>query len=220
MIPSIDPARLNCPMVLLDDVVQILTGSDLDSTPNARLTSELEKRTVARILPVQSQFHRHPGIQECLTEEILCRFNIPVLPQPEVGRAALLVHGSIQITPLSPDANVGLFLPSGFPNAARKMNPTLLEFRHETPHPAEHGSVRKFNPTLCHHLHEIPIAQFVAYVPADIEDGNLAVEMPILKKGIEAARERHDRPQVKVRSVYAPNALNAVAPIPNSHTAT
>jgi hypothetical protein len=26
-------------MVLLDDVVQILTGSDLDSTPNARLTS-------------------------------------------------------------------------------------------------------------------------------------------------------------------------------------
>jgi hypothetical protein len=175
---------------------------------------------VAGILSVQGQFHRRPGIQERHTEEILCRFNIPLLTQPEVDRTALLVHGSIQITPLSPDADVGLFLPSGFPNAAGKMNPTLLEFRHETLRPAEHGSVRKFNPTLGHHLHEIPIAQFVAYVTANTEDGNLAVEMPILKKSIDAARGRHDRLQVKVRSVYAPNALNAAAPIPNSHTAT
>ncbi len=60
------------------------------------------------------------------------------------------------------------------------------------------------------------IAQFVAYVPAYAEDNNLAVEMPILEKGIEAARGRHDRLPVKARSVYPTDGPDVVAPEPEN----
>jgi len=53
----------------------------------------------------------------------------------------------------------------------------------------------KLNPALGHHLDQIPIAQLVAYVPANAKDNNVAVQVPILEKGIEAARGSHDRLQ-------------------------
>ena len=90
-------ARLDRPMVLLHDVIQLLTGSDLDPAPNLRLTTQLEEGAVAGIVPIRGHLHRRPGSQESLPEERLGCLDIAVLAQPEVDRSAVLVHGSIQI---------------------------------------------------------------------------------------------------------------------------
>jgi len=56
------------------------------------------------------------------------------------------------------------------------------------------------------HLDQIPIAQFVAHVPVYALYNDVAVKVPILEKGIEAARESHSRPRRRTRLIYAPNA--------------
>lgn len=39
---------------------------------------------------------------------------------------------------------------------------------------------------LGHHLDKIPVAQLGAHVPAHVQDGDLAVKVPVLEKRVEA----------------------------------
>jgi len=139
-------ACLNRSMVLLNDVVQIPAGSNLDPVPPLGLTPQLEECAVAGIVPIERHSHRGASGRECFPEGRLRCLDIAVLTQPEIDGPATLVHSALKVTPLPSDANVGLVDTPGLPDGTGKAHPALFEFWHEALYPAEHRSVSKLNP--------------------------------------------------------------------------
>jgi len=87
-----------------------------------------------------------------------------------------------------------------------KTHTAVFELCHDSPHPAEHRIINTLYLVLGRHLDQIPMAQFVAHVPVYALYNDVAVKVPILEKGTEAARESHSRPRRPTRLTYAPNA--------------
>ena len=89
--------------------------------------------------------------------------------------------------------------------------------------------MRQRNAAIGEHLDQAPVAQLVADVPADAENDDLPIELPILKEPLETARAGHNLLHWAIGAVYAAspsrlcctrsrksaaNAASAIATVP------
>jgi hypothetical protein len=91
-------SSLDGSVILLDDVVQILAGSNLDVAPKEGFTTQQPERPSARDMPIERDFAGTATVVGChgFSEEGLGSSDTPVWPEQEVDRPPLLVHGPIQ----------------------------------------------------------------------------------------------------------------------------
>jgi hypothetical protein len=100
---------LDRPMVLLDDVVEVLAGSHFHVAPDWMLTPQSPQRALTRHVTVKGNVARTARMRsECLAEERLCRGDAAVGSQQEVDRLAPLVDGAVQVVPTTADRDIGL----------------------------------------------------------------------------------------------------------------
>ena len=116
---------------------------------------------------------------ERLAKECLRSFDASRLTELEVDRAALLVHGAIEIAPTAFDQNVSLVNAPRPTDRARETTPALLELGDVTLHPAHDGRMGYADPALSHHGNQIPVAKLVADVPPHAQNDDLRVELAI-----------------------------------------
>jgi hypothetical protein len=100
-----------------------------------------------------------------------------MLAQEEVHRWTGLVHGSIQVLPLALHFDVGLVDTPGMTHRAGILAPALFEHRNELQHPAHDRGMSHGEPALSHHLHKVPVAEFVADIPAHAQGDDEPVEV-------------------------------------------
>jgi hypothetical protein len=112
-----------------------------------------------------------------LGEELLGH-GIPLPREIEVERGATGVYGSIQVLPVSGDANVGLIHPPGGPGPFQFRPDSTVQFRTIVLHPAPDRGVIDAQTSFHHHLLQVSIAQRKTKVPPNREDNNLVGEVP------------------------------------------
>ena len=109
-------SSLDRAMVLLNDVVEILTGAHLHVAPLRVLPSQQPQRSMTRNMTVQPHLAR-PSRQirrKRLTKERLRRSNTTVTAKQKIDRLSLFIHSPIQVVPFSSNGDVCLVdLPGG-----------------------------------------------------------------------------------------------------------
>ena len=114
---------------------------------------------------------------ERLAKECLRSFDASGLTELEVDRAALLVHGAIQIAPTALDQNVSFVNAPRPTDRARETTPAFLELGVVTLHPAHDGRMGYADPALSHHGNQIAVAELLGDVPAHAQNDELRVEL-------------------------------------------
>ena len=186
--PRLDPA-----VVLLDDVVQVLTGAHAHIPPLHVLSPQLPQCGAARHVTIQRDGTRKAvSIRgERFAEERLRRCDSAVATQQKVNRLPVLVDGSIQVVPLSPNADVRLVGAPRPADASPEPVPALLELRYETQRPSKDGRVRQIHTAFGHHLDQIPVGEAVTDVPAHTEDDDLGIKPSLPVDPVPLNRLRH-----------------------------
>jgi hypothetical protein len=93
-------ASLDCPMVLLDDVVEVLAGSNFYVAPERMLSAQSPQSAPTRHVAVEGNFARSAWMRrKCFAEEHLRCGGPTVASQQEVDGLALLVDGAGQVVP-------------------------------------------------------------------------------------------------------------------------
>ncbi len=161
-------ASLDCPMILLDDVVQIFAGPHFDVTPARMLSAQQPRCAPTRHMTIGSHFAWGAWSvrRERLAKECLCGRNSTVAAEQEIDGLALLVDRAVKVVPLRSDGDARLIDSSRRANGSRESVPALLELRNETSDPPKDRRMRDFDAALGHHLHKISIRQPVGDVPA------------------------------------------------------
>src|SRR5882672_9103567 len=99
---------LDRPVVLLDDVVEVLAGPNFHFAPDWMLSPQSPQRAPARHMAIDGDLPRSTWVRsERLAEERLRRGDAAVGSQQKVDRLALLVDGAVQIVPAASNWNVG-----------------------------------------------------------------------------------------------------------------
>ena len=87
-------------MVLLDDVVEVLAGSDFHAAPDRMLSPQSPQSAPTRHMAIDGDLPRSTWVRsECSAEERLGCGDAAVGPQQEIDRLALLVDGALQVVP-------------------------------------------------------------------------------------------------------------------------
>ena len=189
-------ASLDRPMILLNDVVEILASPHVQVPPTGVLTPQQPQRatsrdvTVERHLPWDARSVR--GMR--LTKERFRGIDSTVTAQQKSYRLAVLVDGSVKIVPLGFDRDVRLIDPPRRADESREPVPTLLEPRDVPRHPSKYRRVRDLHAALDHHLHEIPIRQPIRDVPAHAQLDDGGVEGPLAVNRVTGYRLRRSAP--------------------------
>jgi hypothetical protein len=147
---------LDRPVVLLDDVVEVLAGSNFHVAPDRMLSPQSPHSAPTRHMAVESTFARTARMRgSCLPEERLCCGDATVGSQQEVDRLALLVDGGVQVVPAAMDGDVSLI---HTPRSADRSSETvraLRELGHVSDHPSHDGRVRHSDAAIGHQLDEV-----------------------------------------------------------------
>src|SRR5882672_12738331 len=99
---------LDRPVVLLDDVVEVLAGSNFHFAPDW-ISPQSPQRAPTRHMAIDGDLPRSTWVRsECSAEERLGCGDPTVAAQEEVDRLALLVDGAVQVVPAAMNRNVGL----------------------------------------------------------------------------------------------------------------
>ena len=152
-------ASLDRPMILLDEVVQILVRPYHHVAPAWMFASQQPQRATTGNLTIERHFARHAwqGGRERLAKERLRSRDSSIASKQEVDGLAMLVDSSVQVVPLRLDLDLRLIdAPRGADRLGEPM-PALLEFRHIPRNPTKDRRMRDVHAPLGHHLHQVPI---------------------------------------------------------------
>lgn len=171
-------------MVLLDNVVEILTLPDRDGCRVSRIVVGNRGRVTATLI------HRHL-LRESLSpnrlvEERLGRVPIATRRLQEVNGVTFLVHGAIQVLPLSFQSYVSLIHP---PASAHRLLPPpklLFKLRGILDDPAVKGRMIDSHAVLLHHLFQLAVTDRVGNIrllatsnqKSTISDGRVRSQQP------------------------------------------
>src|SRR5271156_3574193 len=174
-------ASLDRPMILLDDVVQVLAASRLDVSPAQVLPAQQPQRSMARYVSIERDLARHAGrfCRTSLAEERLSRCDAAVGAKQKIDCLAVLVDGAVQVMPLALDRDVSLIDSPGGPNRFGEPSPPLLVLRYVAGYPSKDCRVGNLDAALGHHLHEVAIGKPIRNVPPYAELDNVGIEGPL-----------------------------------------
>src|SRR5882672_1540282 len=126
---------LDRPVALLDDVVEVLAGSNFHLAPERMLSRQSPQRAPTRHVAVEGNFARTARMRsECLPEKRLCRGDAAVRSQQEVNGLALLVDGAVQVVPTTTNRDIGLVHTPRSADGSSETVPSLFELGHVSDH--------------------------------------------------------------------------------------
>ena len=194
-------ASLDHPMILLDDVVQVLAASDLDVCPAPMLPAQQPQRSMARYVSIERDLARHAGRLggKSFAEERLSRCDAAIGAKQKIDCLAVLVDGAVQVMPLALDRDVGLVDSPGGPNRFGEPSPPLLELRYLASYPSKDCRVGDLDVALGHHLHEVAIGKPIRDVPPYAELDNVGIEGALVVHRVTSDRLRHPAPLIRSR---------------------
>ena len=194
-------ASLDHPMILLDDVVQVLAVSDLDVCPAPMLPAQQPQRSMARYVSIERDLARHAGRLggKSFAEERLSRCDAAIGAKQKIDCLAVLVDGAVQVMPLALDRDVGLCDSPGGPNRFGEPSPPLLELRYLASYPSKDCRVGDLDVALGHHLHEVAIGKPIRDVPPYAELDNVGIEGALAVHRVTSDRLRHPAPLIRSR---------------------
>ena len=101
-------SSLDGSVILLDDVVQVLAGSNHDVAPEERFTAQQPESPPARDVPIERDLARTVALvcRDSLAEEGLDSGDSAVWAEQEVDGVTLLVDRPIQVEPRAPDLHI------------------------------------------------------------------------------------------------------------------
>ena len=154
---------LDAAMILLDEVVQILRGAQLCAFRQQAVGSHLVYCSMGCCIAVESnRVRRVAFMHNRLLEEGLRCGHIPSSAESEVNGLPSLVHGPVEIGPLTAYLDVGLIDSPRTTSGSAKTVPPLDELWCIPPDPAQDRRMRKMQPAFGHHLDQITEAELVA----------------------------------------------------------
>ena len=117
------------PVVLFNEVVQVLAGSDSHSLGKFARLLHFPHCAMRCRIGVQRDLRRLTRVLHRTPEKGLCRIHIARSAQEEIDGPAGLVHGPIQVDPASANLDICLVGPPGSADRPSVSAPALLEFR-------------------------------------------------------------------------------------------
>ena len=159
------------PMVLLDDVVEVLRLTHLNRHAAVGLNA-YDGGPIGAAL-IDGDLLGHAVQVDRAFEKCPRRGVVPFGAKQKVDRVADLVDCSVQVLPLAADLDVGFVHPPAI--ADRQLTPAThrREHRQHLHRPAMDRRVVDRHSTLGHHFFEMPQAQRVRHVPANAHQHDL-----------------------------------------------
>ena len=150
-------SSLDGPMVLLDFIVELLAGSDLDLAPEESLTAQQPEGSPARDVAVECDL---PGTAaevggHGFAKEGLSGGNTPVGAEQEIDRLALPIDRAILVKPFPTNLDLRFIDPPGTASRSAPSVPALLKYRDETLDPAPDRRGIEIQTAVGHHLGKI-----------------------------------------------------------------
>src|SRR5262245_15601686 len=128
-------------MILLHDIVQVFTGSDLHTPRHAAGEFQFTNGPMRSGIRIESNDPRRSIVSDCFAEEAFGGGHIPSFAQQKVDGLPVLVHGSIEIGPTTSHLYICLITSPGAVNRSSIAVPALFELRNITLHPAQNRRV-------------------------------------------------------------------------------
>ena len=100
-------ARLETPMVLLPDVVEILPGAHPGTAPSRMFAPKQPQDAMRCPICIKGDDSRRPIVAKRLAKELLRGLDVAMLAQAKVDRPTVLVHSAVQVNPLTSDFDLG-----------------------------------------------------------------------------------------------------------------
>ena len=171
---------LDSPVILLDDIVQVMTLTHDDVFPPVVLSTQPAQRQMTRSVPIQRDLARPPGRggRKRLAKESHCRSDSTSCLKQGVDRFALLVDRAVQVARLRSGTTIGLVNAPGRTNTLRPAVPPPLVLRYVLEDPSHGRGVRYVYVALRHQSDEIAITQAVGEIPANAGLDDIAGEPP------------------------------------------
>jgi len=166
----------HAPVVLFDQVVQVLARSDQHSLGEFACRLPFPDCAMRGSLGVQRDLRRFAPVLHCMAEKGLGRIHSAISTQQEVHAPPGFVHSPIQVDPASANPYLCLAHPPGSAHWTSVSAPALLQFRHITLDPSQHRCGRERAASIRHHNPYVPQTQFETRVPANAEDDDLPIE--------------------------------------------
>src|SRR5215471_10025974 len=138
-------------MVLFDQVIKILAGSDLHSPRKFPIFLHLPHRPMGCCIGVRGDLRRFTRVLHRSAEKALGRIHIPLSAQKEIDRSPCLIHRPVEVDPMSADLYIRLIHPPGSADWPSITLPPLLEFRQVMLDPTENRGVGQRNAPIRHH---------------------------------------------------------------------
>ena len=164
-------APLDCPMVLLDAVVEIFGLADLDR----RLTISIDGFERGEIGTAFVDGHR---LGDAILSDRFLKVTpgcslVPMGAQQEVDGVAVLVDGPVEIFPVALDADVCLIHSPALSNWQLATAKRFLQYRQQLERPAMDGRMIDRRPTFGHHFFKMTQTQRIGDVPAHARQNHL-----------------------------------------------
>jgi hypothetical protein len=141
------------PMVLLDDVVQILDLTNLDG--RLALGIHRVKRSQIGATFVDGYRLGRAVLTDCLFEEAPGSSLVPLGPEQKIDGVARLIRCPVKILPRALNLDIGFINPPALADRPLVLAKSLLVQRYHLDNPAMHRRMIDANVTLSHHFLEI-----------------------------------------------------------------
>ncbi len=156
-------ASVDHPVILFNNIVDILGLADLDRQSRDRRSRRAARRGQRRscpTLPFWEQYSvRWPS------RRTVAQLPVPLRSKQEVNRVTRLVDDAIEICPFAADLDVRFVHPSNSANGWAVAAKRLLQNRRRLDGRAVHRQIIDINPAFDHHLRKKPQAQRISHVP-------------------------------------------------------
>ena len=162
-------------MILFHNVVEILDLADGDCGA-VLLIIALDGRFIGRT-PIDGDLLGHTVAANGLGEEAFRSLLVALFGQQEINRLACLIHGTIEVIPVTFDLDVGLVHPPTDPH--RALTPVERLFQQGTVFhdPALDRRVVDRDPTLFQEFFDMTVAQGIRHIPAHAHEDDIRWEM-------------------------------------------
>ncbi len=173
-------AELHLSVVLLHDVVEILTGPNLDWVGTSKIELAIHSHDsqcrMAGFVAIQRDAVRMRVMFQGLAEERLCRRLAPRSTEIELHGVALPIHGAVQIHQLATNLNKGFVDAPAATHWPLEASPALLARFGVANDPSQNRRMRNDQPTFTQDFDQIPITELEAKVPAKAEKDDFVFE--------------------------------------------
>src|SRR5271167_1037205 len=174
---------LDAPMILLDNIIQILALPETRTAPEFAVSLHLRDRPWIGGVLVDRERARIDGVRlrERLAEEPLRRSRIAPCSQQEVDRLPAAVHHPIEIHPTSLHPDIGLVHPPGAVAHPQMRADPLLKFLGIGLDPTEDRCVVDLDAAVEEHQFEIAVADGKHQIPTNRPQDHLRGELTPLE---------------------------------------